>query len=79
MTADSQILPQGTGYITDLGMTGPENSVLGVKSDIIINRLKNKDMSKFEFAEGKNILCGCVFECDDSGLCKNIKPIIDRE
>lgn len=79
MTADSQILPQGTGYITDLGMTGPENSVLGVKSDIIINRLKNKDMSKFEFAEGKNILCGCVFECDDSGLCTGVKPIIDRE
>lgn len=79
MTADAQILPCGTGYITDLGMTGPENSVLGVKKEIIINRLKNSDMSKFEFAEGKNILCGCLFECDESGLCTDIKPIIERE
>ena len=37
-TADNSILPLGTGYITDLGMTGPENSILGVKSDIIINK-----------------------------------------
>lgn len=63
-TADQQILPNGTGYITDLGMTGPKNSVLGVQSDIIINRLKNNDMSKFVFAEGEAILCGCIFEID---------------
>ncbi|MBE6808522.1 MAG: TIGR00282 family metallophosphoesterase [Ruminococcaceae bacterium] len=63
-TADEQILPQGTGYITDLGMTGPKNSVLGVKSEIIINRLRDNDMSKFEFAEGDGILCGCIFDID---------------
>ena len=43
-TADEQILKGGTGYITDLGMTGPKNSVLGVKSDIIINRLKDNGL-----------------------------------
>ena len=64
-TADEQILPNGTGYITDLGMTGPVNSVLGVKSDIIINRLKSKDLSKFEFADGEGMLCGCIFEIDN--------------
>lgn len=63
-TADEQILPNGTGYITDLGMTGPKNSVLGIKSDIIINRLRDNDMSKFEFAEGEGILCGCIFDID---------------
>lgn len=63
-TADEQILPKGTGYITDLGMTGPLNSVLGVKSEIIINRLRDNDMSKFEFAEGDGILCGCIFDID---------------
>ena len=63
-TADEQILPLGTGYITDLGMTGPVNSVLGVKSEIIINRLKANDMSRFEFASGEGRLCGCIFDID---------------
>ena len=63
-TADEQILRCGTGYITDLGMTGPKNSVLGVKSDIIINRLRDNDMSKFEFADGECKLCGCIFDID---------------
>ena len=65
-TADEQILPNGTGYITDLGMTGPRNSVLGVKTDIIINRLKSGDMSKFLFAEGEGMLEGCIFDIDDN-------------
>ena len=64
-TADEQVLPNGTGYITDLGMTGPKNSVLGVKTDIIVNRLKDNDMSKFEFADGEAMLCGCIFDIDE--------------
>lgn len=63
-TADEQILKGGTGYITDLGMTGPVDSVLGVKSEIIINRLKDGDPSKFELADGKCALCGCIFDID---------------
>jgi len=63
-TADEQILPNGTGYITDLGMTGVKNSVLGVKSEIIINRLKSNDMSKFEFADGECMLSACIFDID---------------
>ena len=65
-TADSQILPKGTGYITDLGMTGPINSILGVKSEIIINRLKCGDLSKFEAADGDCMLNGCIFEIDNA-------------
>ena len=65
-TADEQILPGGTGYITDLGMTGPKNSVLGVKSEIIISRLKDKNMQKFTLAEGECILNACVFTVDDA-------------
>ncbi len=64
-TADSQILENGTGYITDLGMTGPVDSVLGVRKDIIINRLKDNDMSKFELADGECMLNGCIFEIDE--------------
>ncbi len=75
-TADEQILPNGTGYITDLGMTGPRDSVLGVKSDIIINRLRNNDLSKFEFADGESIFCGCIFDIDEkSGKCVSVERI----
>ncbi len=63
-TADEQILSGGTGYITDLGMTGPINSVLGVKSEIIINRLKDGIPSKFELADGECMLCGCILDID---------------
>lgn len=76
LTADAQVLPGGTGYITDIGMTGVVDSVLGVKKEIIINRLKQKDMSRFEAAEGDAMICGCVFELDDkSGLCQSAKEI----
>lgn len=63
-TADNTVLPNGTGYITDLGMTGPVHSVLGVRSDIIINRLRSGDQSKFELADGPCELHGCVFDID---------------
>ncbi len=63
-TADEQILQNGTGYITDLGMTGPKDSVLGVKKEIIISRLKDNDMSKFQFADGDACFCGCIFDID---------------
>lgn len=65
-TADEQILKGGTGYITDLGMTGPIDSVLGVKTDIIINRLRNNDLSRFEAAQGKCMLNGCIFEINNA-------------
>lgn len=64
-TADLQILPGGTGYITDLGMTGPKNSVLGVKSDIIISRFKDKTTDKFQLAAGECIINACVFDIDE--------------
>ena len=75
-TADSQILEKGTGYITDLGMTGPIDSVLGVKKDIIINRLKSNDMSNFELANGKCMLNGCIFDIDEkTGKTEKIERI----
>ena len=75
-TADEQILDNGTGYITDIGMTGPKNSVLGVKSDIIINRLKNNDLSRFEAADGECIFNACIFDIDTkTGRTNDIKRI----
>ncbi len=63
-TSDAAVLENLTGYITDLGMTGPINSVLGVKKEIIIDRLKNKGQQKFEMADGRCALEGCIFEVD---------------
>lgn len=75
-TADAQVLPKGTGYITDLGMTGVVNSILGVKNEIIINRLKDNDMSRFEQATGECMFNGCVFDVDEkSGLAKSVERI----
>ncbi len=76
-TNDAQILPNGTGYITDLGMTGPIQSVLGVKSSIIISRLKDKNTTeKFVIADGECMLCGCIFDIDkNTGLTTDISLI----
>ncbi len=75
-TADGQILPGGTGYITDLGMTGVIDSVLGVKKEIIINRLKSGGSEKFLQAQGACMLCGCVFELDGAtGLAKSVNSV----
>lgn len=57
-TADECILKNGTGYVTDVGMTGPIDSVLGVEPGIVIDKLKNKLPVKFETATGK-----CKMEC----------------
>lgn len=65
-TADSKILPKGTGYITDLGMTGPEHSVLGLDKNTIIKRFINGMPQKFTVASGKGQFCGAVFEIDEN-------------
>ena len=75
-TYDACVLPLGSGYITDLGMTGVKDSILGVKKEIIINRLKSKDMSKFYPASGDCMVSGCVFDLDEkTGLCNKAREI----
>ena len=64
-TADEHILPQGTGFITDLGMTGPCHSVLGVKPELIIKKLRSKMPVRFDLASGPCHLDGAVFEIDE--------------
>lgn len=64
-TADGHILKGGTGYISDIGMTGVTDSVLGVKKEIIIKRFVTLMPQKFEVAEGAINLNGVIFEFDD--------------
>ena len=68
-TADLRILPGGSGYITDLGMVGPEESVLGVKTEIIIEKFTTKMPVRFEIADGPLILCGACFTYDTEKKC----------
>ena len=76
-TADERILPGGTGYITDLGMCGAINSVLGVKKDIVINKFKTNLPVRFETADDLECMInGCIFEIDEkSGKCIDIERI----
>ncbi len=69
-TSDAQVLPKGTGYITDAGMTGTIHSVLGVKSEIIIDKLKTKLPARFDLASGECKMECVVFDIDDkTGKC----------
>lgn len=65
-TADEKILPKGTAYITDIGMTGPEYSVLGMDINVAIKRLTTALPEKYKIAEGKCIFNGVIFETDDN-------------
>ena len=64
-TADERILPNGTAYITDLGMVGPINSIIGVQPDSVIEQFISCRMNKFEPAEGSCVYCGLIIETDD--------------
>lgn len=64
-TADEKILPGGTAYITDVGMTGPSESVIGVEKEQIIERFLLQMPKKFETARGGAILSSIVIEIDE--------------
>jgi hypothetical protein len=65
-TADEQILPEGTAYITDLGMTGPHDGVIGTQTGIVIERFTKGLPSKFEPCEGEIKLNGLIVEVDEA-------------
>ncbi|NLM44679.1 MAG: TIGR00282 family metallophosphoesterase [Clostridiales bacterium] len=74
-TADERVLPKGTGYITDVGMTGPINSVLGVKKDIIIKKFLTSLPSKFEAAEDSGQINGVILGINDDNLVSYINRL----
>ncbi len=75
-TADEQILKGGTGYITDVGMTGPYYSVIGVKPELAIERQKTNMPVRFETATGECRLQGIIFETDkQTGKCVAVERI----
>jgi metallophosphoesterase (TIGR00282 family) len=64
-TADETVLPKGTAYITDVGMTGPYDSVIGVKKELVIDKFLSGMPARFEAANGDVRLCAVLVECDD--------------
>ncbi|MGI6485232.1 MAG: TIGR00282 family metallophosphoesterase [Tepidanaerobacteraceae bacterium] len=75
-TADERILPKGTAYITDVGMTGPRDSVLGIKKELVIQKFLSQRPVRFEVAKGSQQLNGIVVEVDvSSGKAKSIKRV----
>ncbi len=76
-TADEQVLPNGTAYITDVGMTGPYDSVIGVRKELIINRFLTNMPMRFEAATGNVKLCAAVIDCDElTGKASAIERIM---
>ena len=75
-TADERILPKGTGYITDIGMTGPINSVIGMNILASIKRFETTLPERYKIADGDCMLNGVLFDIDDkNNKVKKIKRI----
>jgi len=75
-TADERVLPHGTAYITDVGMSGPYESVIGVKKELVIQRFLTNMPARFEAASGDVRLAAVVIDCDDaSGKASSIQRI----
>ena len=75
-TADAQILPKGTGYVTDLGMTGPKHSVLGIRPELSIAKFRGDLTSRYQWANGPTKLEAVLFTIDtNTGLCKKAERV----
>ncbi len=79
-TADAQLLPGGTGYITDAGMCGPSRSVIGMDPDAVLRRFVTQVPTRFEVAAGEAEAAGVLFEIDPaSGACRSVESFVMSE
>ena len=75
-TADAQVLPNGTGYVSDLGMTGPKHSVLGIQPKLSIAKFRGDLTERYRWAEGATKLEAVLFTIDtDTGLCRKAERV----
>ena len=75
-TADARVLPKETGYVTDLGMTGPRDSVLGIRPELSIAKFRGDLPERYRWAEGKAKLEGVLFTLDsETGKCLRTERI----
>jgi len=79
-TADEHVLPNGTAYITDVGMTGPYDGVIGVKKELIVNKFLSNMPTRFEAATGDVRFCAVVVDCDETtGKAREIKRLMLKQ
>ncbi len=79
-TADAQVLPKGTGYVTDLGMTGPANSILGIKPELSIAKFRGNLPSRYLWADGPTKLEAVLFTVDTAtGKCLKAERVDIRD
>ena len=75
-TADVRILPKGTGYVTDLGMTGPRDSVLGIRPELSIAKFRGDLPQRYQWANGSTKMEAVLFTIDTAtGLCKQAERV----
>jgi 2',3'-cyclic-nucleotide 2'-phosphodiesterase len=75
-TSDAAVLPKGTAFITDAGMTGPHDSVIGVEADLAIRRMRTGLPVRFETAQGGVRIEGALIECDaETGKASSIEAV----
>ena len=75
-TADTMILPKGTGYVTDLGMTGPKNSILGIRPELSIAKFRGDLTERYRWADGPTKLEAVLFTIDGvTGTCKGVERV----
>ena len=75
-TADAGVLPKGTGYVTDLGMTGPKNAVLGVRPEQSIAKFRGDLTARYQWATGATKLEAVLFTIDSAtGLCRQAERV----
>lgn len=75
-TADTMVLPKGTGYVTDLGMTGPAVSVLGIQPRLSIDKFRGELYQRYQVADGPTKLNGVLFTIDSAtGKCLGVKRV----
>lgn len=75
-TADEEVLPQGTAYMTDLGMTGPYDSVIGLRTDLAMQRFVEKKRGGFDVGKKDIRFCGAIVDVDDeTGKATSIRRI----
>jgi len=79
LTDDDEVLPGGTGYITDLGMTGPYDSIIGMKKEPVLQRFLTMRPASFSAAKKDVRLCGAVFTIDvETGKALNVERVRER-
>ncbi len=79
-TADARVLPGGTGYVTDVGMCGPLDSVIGMERGPVIERFLTGIPVRFKVAKGPLVFSAVVVEADrETGAAREIYPVLLRE